>query len=73
VLDSAQNLLSCCSCLLSADSMLTFSVAKNLLGGPTKVGTGVIKVVSSAEFGLRQAKFRIHADPRTSRMDNAFR
>jgi hypothetical protein len=50
VLNSSQNMLSCCSCLLSADSMLSFSVARNLLGGSTKVGTGVIKVISTIEL-----------------------
>jgi hypothetical protein len=44
--DAKQDMLSCCSCLLSQNGLLTLSVI-NLLGG-TAVRTGAIEVISSS-------------------------
>jgi len=47
VFDANQNMLSCCSCVVSQNGSLTLSVINNLLPGSSAVKTGVIEVVSS--------------------------
>jgi len=48
VFDANQNMLSCCSCSLSQNGSLTFSVINSLLPASSAVKAGVIEVISSA-------------------------
>ncbi len=55
-----QQMLSCCSCPVSVNGLLSLSVVNNLLGGSPAPRQGVIEVVSSNPGGPCAAKEALH-------------